>query len=180
MQPFRFGFRRLWGGALLPFGQHPGHLLGRSRCHLSHQGSFVPGELFGAECLRLSQHLHPRLGHLTGSKGSLRLGHLLERPGHRHLATAGRSRVAGQSHQPFSRRRVALLAGQIPLLGHGDQAGDPSVPAAGFAQGGDQLAGHRLIRETVETRRAHRLDEGDRFRIHPTYVSRACDTNRPV
>ena len=100
-----------------------------------------------------------------------------ERGGHRHLAAADRGRLPGQGHQPFGRRREPLLAGQTPLLGHSDQAGDPSVPATGFAQGGDQFAGHPIIGETVENLRVRRLGNGDRFRIHPTYISRGTDTN---
>ncbi len=88
----------------LPGGQHLGDLLGSGGSHLGHQGCLIPGELVGRQRLRLRQHLHPGLGHLTGRERLLGLGHLLQSGSHRYLAAAHRHRLPRQSGQPLGGR----------------------------------------------------------------------------
>ena len=165
------------GRCLLPLGQHPGDLLGRGRSHLGHQGGFVLGELLGAECLRLSQHPHPRLGHLTGSERLPGLGHLLQGGSHRYLAAARRHRLPRQGSQPRGGRPVSLLTGRVGAFRLSDDLGPKRTRLSVEAGRPAQQISQRRRCQTLRPGRQHRTSTRlGVFAAHPTYISPGTDT----
>ena len=131
MEPFRLGLSGLRVGVPLPGRPAPWAPAGKKPQRPGHQSSLVPGELVGGQSLRLSQHLHPGLGHVTGSERPLRVsGICLERLSHRHLAADHRNRLSGEGSEPLGGRTEALRLRGVGAFRLGDPGRIPRFARA--------------------------------------------------